>query len=146
MLEEHLKGAGRSGRSGALIVLVEDNDDVREVTAMLLSKLDYVVVEAQNGASALRLLESGAGADLLMVDLGLPDMSGTELAAQARGRWPSLKVLFITGYSDLPAAHGQLLVDEQIVRKPFTFRQIDAAIAAALSRPPGHDGAVKATA
>jgi CheY-like chemotaxis protein len=145
MSEEYLSEADRSGKSGASIVLVEDNDDVREVTAMLLSKLDYIVVVAENGAAALRLLENGAAADLLMVDLGLPDMSGAELAARARGRWPSLKVLFVTGYSDLPPAHGQL-TNEEIIRKPFTFKEMNAAIAAALKGPAERSAAVKATA
>lgn len=70
---------GPSGNTGATIVLVDDNDDVREVTAMLLSKLGYSVIGAESGTKALNLLESGTVADLLMVDFSMPDMSGIEL-------------------------------------------------------------------
>jgi CheY-like chemotaxis protein len=126
------RSGDQSSQHRATIILVEDNDDVREITALLLSNLNYKVVQAANATSALRALEGGAKADLLMVDLGLPDMSGSELAARARALWTSLRVLYVTGSLDPPAAR---MGNETFIRKPFTFKQMAEAISDLLSAP-----------
>lgn len=127
-----------SGKGSATIILVDDNDDVREVTAILLSKLGYIVIGAESGAAALRLLETGAAPDLLMVDFSMPDMSGIELSAKVRGGWPAVKVLFVTGYADVPGFRDQL-GGEAVIKKPFTVKQLEAAVACALDAPADHN-------
>lgn len=126
------------GKGGATIVLVDDNDDVREVTAMLLSKLGYDVIGAESGAEALSLLETGTAPDLLMVDFSMPDMSGIELSAKVRDGWPALKILFVTGYADVPGFRDQLS-GEAVIKKPFTIKQLESALAGALNAPADHN-------
>ena len=66
------------------ILLVDDNSDVREITAILLGDLGYTVIEAESGQAVLAQLESGTIADLLMVDFSMPGMSGLEMVTKAR--------------------------------------------------------------
>jgi CheY-like chemotaxis protein len=114
------------------IVLVDDNDDVREVTSLLLSRLGYDVIGADCGAAALNLLETGRTVDLLMVDFVLPDMSGVELSAKARSGRPELKVVFITGYADSSSFRDQV-GDETVIQKPFTANQLESVLSRALN-------------
>ncbi len=109
------------------LLYVEDHDDLRMVTAMLLSRLGYEVVEAPDGAEALNLLDGGVRADLLLTDLIMPKMSGVKLAVEVRRRWPSLKILFVTAYP-----YDLRLSGETVVDKPFTMEQLRAAITRAL--------------
>ncbi len=120
MSVKNRSGTDPSGKRGATIVLVDDNDDVREVTAVLLSKLGYDVIKAESGPAALSLLETGTAADLLMVDFAMPIMSGTELSAKVCSGWPALKVLFVTGYADFPGFRDQLRA-EAVIKKPFSM-------------------------
>lgn len=120
------------------ILLVDDNDDICEVTSMLLSKLGYDVAVAKSGAAAISLLEKDrVPADLLMVDFAMPEMSGLQLTRKLRSRWPELKVVVVTGYADDPAFQERL-EGETVIKKPFTAKQLRAALAEILSRPPGH--------
>jgi CheY-like chemotaxis protein len=128
---------GPSGKGGATVVLVDDNDDVREVTALLLSKLGYNVIGAESGAKALSLLETGTTADLLIADFSMPDMSGIELSEKVRSGWPAVKVLFVTGYADIPGFQDQLS-GETVVKKPFTIKQLESALAGALNASGDH--------
>ncbi len=79
------------------ILVVEDDDDVRAYSVEILRDLGYRVIEAHDGPSALRLLERQFRVDLLFTDVILPGgMTGAQVAAQARGIKPDLKVLFTT--------------------------------------------------
>jgi CheY-like chemotaxis protein len=121
--------------ASATIVLVDDNDDICEVTSMLLSKLGYKVVVAKSGAATIKLLEEKrADVDLLMVDFAMPEMSGLQLTAKVRSRWPNLKVLIVTGYADDPAFQGKLC-GEAVIKKPFTANQLRAILAELLAAP-----------
>ncbi len=131
--------------SGATILLVDDNEDLREITAMLLSNLGYEVVVAESGAAAIKLLEEEKSAcDLLIVDFAMPEMSGLQLTARVRSRRPDLKVLIMTGYADDPAFQAKLR-GEALIKKPFTADQLRATLAqlltaAAQPRVPNGDG------
>jgi CheY-like chemotaxis protein len=119
------------------ILLVDDNDDICEVTSMLLSKLGYDVAVAKSGAAAISLLEKDrVTADLLMVDFAMPEMSGLQLTRKLRNRWPELKVVVVTGYADDPAFQERL-EGEAVIKKPFTAKQLRAALEELLSAPPG---------
>jgi CheY-like chemotaxis protein len=124
----------KGGTHRATILLVDDDPDVREVTAILLNDLGYAVIEAENGQAVLAQLESGTTADLLMVDFAMPGMSGLEVATEARARCPALKVLFVTGYADAPRV-SNLLLGEAVIKKPYSTTNLQTAINQALARP-----------
>jgi PAS domain S-box-containing protein len=115
--------AASQGDVGRTVLLVEDEQDVREMTAEHLRDLGYRVLEAEEGAAALRLVQAGAHLDLLVSDVGLPGgMNGRQLADLVRERHPDLPVILITGY-----AAGQEMSGVDIVHKPFdpvTFAEL----------------------
>jgi PAS domain S-box-containing protein len=124
---------------GRTVLLVEDEQDVREMTAEHLRDLGYRVLEAEEGAAALRLVQAGAHLDLLVSDVGLPGgMNGRQLADLVRERRPDLPVILITGYTA-----GQEMSGMEIVHKPFdpvTFAELVKAKLDAVGRsssPPG---------
>jgi two-component system cell cycle sensor histidine kinase/response regulator CckA len=105
------------------ILLVEDEDPVREVTALLLESLGYQVLQVSNAADALNLMENTrVKIDLLFTDVIMPGMSGRELAEALRARDPGLKVLFQSGYTDdMVVRHGVLRSEVAFLQKPFTI-------------------------
>ena len=111
-----------------LVVLVVDDDDaVREVTAGLLADLGYSVVEAGSGGAALDLIERHP-VSAVVLDFAMPGMNGADLARELRARRPRVPILFATGYADAKALMG--VGEHQIVQKPF----MQAELARKLSR------------
>lgn len=108
------------------ILVVEDDDDVRAYTVECLRELGYRVLEAHDGASALRLLErQEAPIDLLFTDVVMPGMTGRELAEQARGLQGDLRVLYTSGYTRNAIVHaGRLDPGVEIINKPFTYEAL----------------------
>lgn len=107
--------------SGERVLLVEDNDMVRKVAYLLLNRLGYQVHQAADGAEALVLLEGlDVKPDLVITDLIMPNMSGSELVSKIHVRHPEMKVMFMTGHGE---EHSGSLAEEhrgiEIVRKPF---------------------------
>src|SRR5262249_17120828 len=105
------------------VLAVEDDEDVRRFVVGMLRELGYKVVEAADGAAALRLIESNHDIRFLFTDVGLPGgYKGRELADEALKRRPYLKVLFTTGYGRDGIIHeGRLDPGVQLITKPFTF-------------------------
>jgi CheY-like chemotaxis protein len=99
-----------SGRRSEVILVVEDDEDVRANTVEMLRELGYGVLEAAEGRAALRVLESNPGVHLLFTDVGLPSgLNGRQLADAALQRHPRLKLLFTTGYArNAIVHHGRL--------------------------------------
>jgi two-component system cell cycle sensor histidine kinase/response regulator CckA len=104
------------------ILLVEDDDSVRKVTASLLSSAGYRIVEASNADRALEIIAaSGSGIDLLLTDLIMFGQSGFDLFEQAKIICPGLRSLFMSGYNgDLAALRGGLIAEQAFLPKPFT--------------------------
>jgi CheY-like chemotaxis protein len=127
------------GAPNETILVTEDDDDVRTYSVEILRELGYRVVEAHDGPSALRLLERQPKVDLLFTDVVLPGgMTGAQLAAQARGSRPGLRVLFTTGYArDVIVHHGRLDKGVQLITKPFSIADLAARVRDVL------DGAVR---
>ncbi|HVW32271.1 MAG TPA: PAS domain S-box protein [Acidimicrobiia bacterium] len=121
---------------GRTILVVEDEDGVREVTARILREHGYAVVAAAGPMEALELCSSGAvTADLLVTDVVMPVLSGRELAERIVTRFPGLPVVFISGYSHEVIAHqGVLEPDVLLVEKPFTDQALLRTVHAALNR------------
>lgn len=123
--------------SGSTILLVDDDDAVRDVTASMLRDSGYVVVEAGSGGAALEVVESGIALDLVLLDFAMPGMNGAELARQVKRRRPGLPFMFVTGFAHQPALAG--VSDAFIVRKPFVDDELDSKIRSILSRPPSEN-------
>ncbi|MBV9829565.1 MAG: response regulator [Alphaproteobacteria bacterium] len=125
-----------TGRSTELILLVEDDDAVRELSAMMLRDLGYEVIEAEDGAKALRMIEALPDIRLLFTDVGLPGgFNGRQLADAARGRRPDLNVLFTTGYARNAIVHqGRLDPGIDLLPKPFTMASLAQKIREILDR------------
>ena len=121
------------GAAGALdgetVLVVEDEDSVRELVVEVLDDLGYRALEAADGPSGLQILRSSARIDLLVTDVGLPGMNGRQVADAAREQRPNLKVLFITGYAETAAmANGFLAPGMELVTKPFAVDALAARI------------------
>jgi CheY-like chemotaxis protein len=120
---------------GEIILVVEDNDDVRAYSTMILSELGYTVLEAPDAESALSLLRTGQRVDLLFTDVVLPGKTGKVLADAAAELRPGLKVLFTTGYSRNAIVHqGRLDAGVNLITKPFTYDQLAARVRDLLDR------------
>jgi PAS domain S-box-containing protein len=107
---------------GHTILVVEDERVVRNLIVEVLSDLGYHVIEAVDGPSALKLLDSEHRIDLLLTDIGLPGMNGRQVADAAREKRAALKVLFMTGYAENAAvSNGFLAPGMQLMTKPFAM-------------------------
>ena len=112
--------------AGASILLVDDDNAVREVTRAMLHELGYAVLEAGSGGAALDVLAREPKIDLMIVDFAMPGMNGAEVARQAQARRPSLPILFVTGFSDRSRMAG---VDEtHILAKPFVYDELASKV------------------
>ncbi|HEX6588124.1 MAG TPA: two-component regulator propeller domain-containing protein [Longimicrobiales bacterium] len=121
------------------ILLVEDEDAVRALTARVLRRLGYTVVEARHGRDALARAEAHARPiDLLVTDVVLPEMSGGRVAEMLRTRQPELRVLFMSGYTDDELVRDG--VDQPgvaFLQKPFSAAQLARAVRAMLATAGG---------
>ncbi|MBI3199509.1 MAG: PAS domain S-box protein [Rhodospirillales bacterium] len=121
------------------ILVVEDNDDVRDNTVDQLASLGYQVVSASDGASALTAMESAAKAfDLLLTDVIMPGMGGRRLADEVNSRWPATRVLFMSGYSgDALILDDALEPGVDLLAKPFRKIDLAQAVRGVLDRSAG---------
>lgn len=112
------------------ILLVEDEDEVRELTARMLTKQGYKVIQAKEGITALSLSEEFDGSiDLLLTDVVMPQMNGKMLAEQLMARRSNLKVLYVSGHVDsIIAQQGIVNVNEALLQKPYTFESLNYKI------------------
>jgi signal transduction histidine kinase len=121
--------APRASPANAVVLVVEDEPDLRMVVVDWLEDIGYTVLTAEDGAAGLNIVDSQSRIDLLVSDVGLPgSISGRQLADTARQRRFDLKVLFITGY-DLSAADSVLLdAGMQVMKKPFSLTAFANAV------------------
>jgi CheY-like chemotaxis protein len=117
------------------ILVAEDDADVRVYTIEMLRELGYRVLEAADGDGALRLLAGDATIHLLLTDVVMPGMSGSELADRARRLLPGLKVLFTSGYTrEAIMRDGRIAPGVDLLPKPFTFVSLAAKVRTLLDR------------
>jgi CheY-like chemotaxis protein len=124
------------------ILLVEDEAEVRELSASILRGLGYTVVEARNGREALRVITSREGeVHLLVTDVVMAGIGGIALAAQAREMCPSLRVLFVSGYTDDPAL-AKVMTESGagFLQKPASPDQLARKVREVLAAGSGAEG------
>ena len=110
------------------ILLVEDEPLIRAATADYLAELGHTVFEAKDAASALKVLDADK-VDLLLTDIRLPDQTGIELAHQSLDRFPGLKVVLASGYSQpVDSAPDGRLSDAIVLTKPYTIDTLATAL------------------
>jgi len=114
-----------------MILLVDDDETVRETSADMLEELGHTVLQAADGNSALMLLDKHDEIDIMVTDIRMPGMSGLELSDLAGRRFRDLKIILISGYF-LPQP-----INRRFLQKPFRIRDLDRAIRTELS-PSGH--------
>jgi two-component system cell cycle sensor histidine kinase/response regulator CckA len=109
-------------RGSETILLVEDEESLRDFARLALEERGYTVLSAPEGLAALQLMESGRQAiDLLLTDVVMPGMGGRRLAETLVDRHPELKVLFMSGYTDdAVVRHGVLQDNVEFLQKPFS--------------------------
>ncbi|SDG38407.1 two-component system, cell cycle sensor histidine kinase and response regulator CckA [Limimonas halophila] len=124
------------GGAAQRVLLVDDDTAVRTFAARALANRGYAVTAAANGEEALRLLDDGAGAEIVVTDIVMPGMDGLALARTLRQRQPGLPVILMTGYaeaaqrSELEAAPALTLLT-----KPFRLHTLCDSVAARLGDP-----------
>jgi PAS domain S-box-containing protein len=121
---------------GETILIVDDEQMIRMLASEVLTEHGYVVLEANDGPAALRILESDVRIDLLITDVGLPGgLNGRQVADAARIGRPDLKVVFITGYAEnAVVGNGHLLPGMEILTKPFVMESLAEKVRAMIDR------------
>lgn len=135
--EDNQTGSGALlGESQDVILVVEDEPAVRQFSVDALAELGYCVLEADGGATALRLLKAHPEIKLLFTDVVMPGMNGRKLADEACRQRSDLKVLFTTGYSRNAVVHnGVLDAGVELIGKPFTVDELATKVRAVLDAP-----------
>jgi two-component system, cell cycle sensor histidine kinase and response regulator CckA len=102
--------------------VIEDEGPVRQVARLLLENRGYTVIEADGGEQALQLTESrGEPIHLLLTDVVMPGLNGPEIASQLLERFPNLKVVYMSGFTDdMVFRHGVISEGVNFLQKPFT--------------------------
>ncbi|MGZ8363075.1 MAG: PAS domain S-box protein [Caulobacteraceae bacterium] len=119
--------------TSATVLLVDDDQTVRETTAACLESLGYDVVQAEGGASALKRLEEPRAFDVMLLDFAMPGMNGAEVARRVQENRPGLPIVILTGYADAEALAG--FGEDEIIHKPFDEDTLARKLAAALTAP-----------
>jgi len=131
-------GAIRRPLKGSIILLVDDDHAVREITASKLREYGYVVLEVGSGGAALDFLGEESNIDLVLQDFAMPGMNGMEVARQVHSRFPTIPVLFITGYVDQAVLAD--IGEARIIKKPFVGDELATKVHAALLKTSPRSG------
>lgn len=112
------------------ILIVEDDESVRQLAARALARLGHEIDVACDGAEGLeRIVEAGGSYDLVVSDIRMPMMDGIEMAKKAAAEFPGLKIMLVTGFADQRERAADLdgvVVD--VLLKPFTLASIRDAV------------------
>lgn len=138
------------GAQGEILLVVEDEDNVRHLTVNSLRELSYTVRHARSAAEALDILAEQHGIQLLLVDVIMPKMTGRELVKIVTQRFPGVKILYTTGYSpqvilqngraqDGRGEHGTPAHGVELLMKPFTLSQLAHKVRCMLDENPAHE-------
>ena len=132
MKTEAMQSSSRTTKP-PVILLVEDETAVREVTHAVLLHAGYRVLESSNARDALQLARAHAGGiDLLLTDVIMPEMNGAELANELQTMQPDLVTVFMSGYAEGDVARRMHRTSANHIQKPFTVHELTSRIAEAL--------------
>lgn len=124
-------------QGSGVILLVEDEASVRQLTERILVRQGYTVLSAPGGSEAVSMMEGRDRIDLLITDVVMPHMSGREVAELVRAKWSSTEVLYMSGYTEETITHhGVLEPGIHFLEKPFTPDQIISKVSALILRAP----------
>jgi two-component system, cell cycle sensor histidine kinase and response regulator CckA len=122
--------------NGITVLVVEDTGPLCKMIGRMLRESGYTVLEAADGAEALALVDQQAdGIQLVLTDVIMPRMKGTELADRLSRLRPELPVLFMSGFADDPVVQGVAKGGDRFLRKPFTAKVLIEAVNHAVTRP-----------
>ncbi|HEX3700548.1 MAG TPA: response regulator [Phenylobacterium sp.] len=125
--------------SGATVMVVDDDAQVRGLLAETLKLLGYEVLEADGGAAALRVLQS-TRPQAMLLDFAMPQMNGAQVADRARKLWPGLPIVFASGHADTAAIKAAVGEDARILRKPFDMNELARTLNSLLGQTPDPAG------
>ncbi|MGJ9417115.1 response regulator [Massilia sp. CMS3.1] len=131
-----------AARAGVRILVVEDDNFVRESMVESLEALGHTVAQASNGEAGLLELQR-ARPDLIITDYLMPGMTGAELVLVARAELPGVPMIIATGYADMKAIE-QVIGDDMLLRKPFQLAELAATVERALQKMDGEADAGQA--
>ena len=117
------------------VLVVEDDPSMRRMAERILRRAGYAVTTSPGGRDALRKLEAEEHFDLLLTDVVMPEMSGTELAGRAAALYPDLRILLMSGYVDRPGV-GPVEDDAELLEKPFRAEDLLAKVREVLESEP----------
>ena len=121
--------AGRHASADATLLVVEDDDAVRDLTCRILRRGGHTVLSARNGHEALDVLASGAAVHLVIADIVMPGMNGIELGEHMRRDYPSVPILFTSGYVAPDVGDAAGLADgSRFIEKPYRPEQLLARV------------------
>jgi two-component system cell cycle sensor histidine kinase/response regulator CckA len=137
------EGPGR-GHGSAMILVIEDEDGVRELTRRVLEQEGYVVRDVPSGAEAVATLDAaGSDIDLVLSDVIVPDMGTVQLEEQILERRPGLPILYMSGYArDEVVGRGLVPADRPFIQKPFTGAELVDAVGRRLDSAAARGGQV----
>jgi two-component system cell cycle sensor histidine kinase/response regulator CckA len=118
-----------------VVLVVEDDAHVRQMTVRMLNRLGYRVLEADSSEGAKSILAAESGIDLVLTDIVMPGASGWDLAEDLRRTRPGLKILFMSGYPREKLGHGVIGDGVHLLAKPFTIRQLATQVREVLNEP-----------
>jgi CheY-like chemotaxis protein len=117
------------------VLVIEDERMVQMLVIDILNDLGYSTIEAKDANTALPILQGEQAIDLMVTDIGLPGMSGWDLARLARESRPALRILFLTGYENEQSPGLDRDGSHEVMAKPFDMGAFEAKIADMMARP-----------
>lgn len=116
-------------KQGSRVLVVEDNDGVRQIVVRQITDMGCEVTIAKSGAEALSMLEQGLSVDLVFSDVVMPgEVSGIELATQVAKRWPAVKILLTSGFPEAVLNRSNPTLRAKILSKPYRVADLDAEL------------------
>ena len=126
--------AGAVPAGSEIVLLVEDDPAVRRFARRCLTELGYAVVEANTGHEALALAADGRRIDLLVSDVAMPGMQGSELRRRLRELRPGLRTLFVSGFAQRAVMPAEQDPGLGYLAKPYSLESLARAVRAMLDR------------
>jgi CheY-like chemotaxis protein len=134
-MTQNSQSSGITESADETILVVEDGEAVRKMICAMLSQNGYQCLEAADGHEALVVLEGIGSVNLVLTDLMMPGMSGTELAKQISKDYPQIRIIFMSGYTDDLLIRTPDGGSGLFLAKPFTASVLAESVRRALDRP-----------